>query len=139
MKKVFVVLAIICFMVSAAYAAVDSWKPANQLTVAWDAVTTHGDGSALPEEAVISYEIVLAGEDHSNPVVLWSGESLTATLTLTQFGRFVIGIKSVMKVAGVVVSESEYGWSDDLLTATSGTFGVLYYKAPAKIVGFQMQ
>jgi len=139
LMSLFLIMSVLLFC-STASAIVDSWMPANQVTIAWDAVTTLGDGSAITSGGTVEYEVVRASADKSDIQVLWSGPETQVQLTLVAYGRMIFGIKSLLIVDGQRVSESEYGWSDDPeVVGSAGTFGVLFYQAPAKVTGMTRQ
>ena len=112
-----------------------TWKVANQVTVAWDAVTTLTDGTSIPAGSTIQYQVYIRTDPTGNSVA--SGNPITALQCLVTFaaeGFYDIGIKAQRVVAGQVVSESVIAWSNDPLVAQGGNdFGVQYYLSPAGI------
>jgi len=134
--KIACLIILIIFFGSIGYADVVKWMPANQLTLAWNGVTTTGDGSSFPEGLSIEYEVVMAETDKTNPVVLWTGPETRATITLSEFGRFIFGVNTLLIDNGERVAESDFAWSDDPAVVEGDTFGALYYKPPAKVTGF---
>lgn len=121
------------------------WKTANQVTVAWDAVTVKQDGEAIPAEDIVEYTLYLSNAvtdpDKSNPVEIGSTRELQYTITLNTEGKYFAGIKSKRIVVNAdqteeVVGESEIVWSDDPAVAPN-PFGLRYYLPPASPSGLR--
>lgn len=112
-----------------------TWKVANQVTVAWDAVTTLTDGTLIPAGSTVQYQIYARVDPAGTAVA--SGSPLTVLQALVTFaveGFYDIGVKAQRLVGGQVVSESVISWSNDPLFAQGGNaFGVQYYLPPAGI------
>ena len=118
--------------------AIDQWLPMDQIKIAWDPVTTLGDGTAItPDLGTVEYEVVYAPESKENPKPIWNGDQTTATVSIPENGNWLIGIRTHLKVNGTVVSNSLYGWSDDpeIVSPEGGTFGILRYAPPKTITG----
>lgn len=112
------------------------WKTANQVTVAWDAVTTLNDGAPLPAGDSIQYQLYIRTDPSGTPVA--GGQPITSatqvTVTFMAEGAYDIGVKAQRMVAGAVVQEIEIAWSNDPAVVAGGqTFGGIYYKAPAGV------
>ena len=109
------------------------WKTANQITVAWDAITTLDDGSPLPTGTTMQYQLYTRTDPSGPPVA--NGNAVTATqatVTFTTEGQFDIGLKAQRMVNAQVVAESIIVWSNDPAVVQGGnTFGDIYFRAPA--------
>lgn len=121
--------------------AVDNWHTANQITVAWDAVTQLSDGSPVPPTSTINYKIYIRPDGAASPITeIASGTATQATITLVAEGKYVAGIKAVRIESGETISESAISWSDDpIVVSAAGTFGVIYFRAPKVPGGLRKQ
>uniref|UniRef100_A0A6M3IGW2 Uncharacterized protein n=1 Tax=viral metagenome TaxID=1070528 RepID=A0A6M3IGW2_9ZZZZ len=111
------------------------WRTANQVTVAWDAVTTLEDGTTIPAGSTVQYQVFIRVDPGGTPVAGATTNATQAVITLATEGRFHVGIKAQRLVSGQVVSESLIAWSSNVASAAGGnTWGVVYYLplAPAK-------
>ena len=128
-------VAILSLMAFSMESNATTWKVANQVTVAWDAVTTLTDGTPIPAGSTIQYQVYIRTDPTGNPLA--SGNPITATQALVTFaaeGFYDIGIKAQRVVSGQVISESTVAWSNDPLVAQGGNdFGVQYYLSPGEI------
>lgn len=134
MKKLIAFMAIgLILLASFTFADVSNWKTTNQLTVAWDAVTTLDDGTAIPANYSISYRIYTAlGNSSATPIPGAVTNSTQATVTFATEGKYVIGVKAIkLDSTSTEISESAISWSDDPLVVSGGTFGAVYYLAPS--------
>jgi hypothetical protein len=138
MKRITLACLILALIPMTATAEVISWHTANQVTVGWDAVTTNVDGE--PVTGTIEYAVFIAAQDKADPVQLWRGADTSTVLTLTVQGHFLLGIKSYLMVDGQQTAESDYGWTDDPeIVAGGNTFGLMFFKAPARVTGLNLQ
>ena len=134
--SLFVMLASFIFMAGDS-PAVD-WHTANQVTVAWDAVTVREDGSALPAGESIEYSVYvsdMASKDSTNAA--WRGSELQTTLTLQSEGEFLVGLQAHRIRDGTEVSRSVVVWSDDPVSTNDVPFGLRYFLAPAAAAGLR--
>ena len=129
MKKLVIVAFMILFIAVPAMAI--DWVPTKQFTAAWDEVTTTEEGGS------ISYEVVLGDEEKNILRSLWTGVATQAVVTIDETGKLLLGVKSLLTVAGEVVAESEIGWSDDPATTANKPWGVIRYIAPDKPINFR--
>ena len=108
-------------------AAAQTWKPTNQVTVGWDAVTS--------PTGTITYKIYSRPEAGGTPMLMTTVPATQATVTFTQEGRFYLGVSTVRTVGGVEVESSTISWSSDpSVTFQAQTFGVEYIiPAPAPV------
>lgn len=121
------------------------WHIANQVTVAWDAVTDRSDGTPLPTGDGIEYVVYTANEltdpDKQNigdPV--WTGTATEATLTMAVEGSFMVGVRAIRMVDGVNVGESDISWSDNpAAVSDEGEFGLRYWLPPGIPGGIKSQ
>ena len=136
LKKIILTLAILMLAVSAAH-AVDLRHSADQVTVAWDAVTTSTDGTAI--EGSVKYVVYTDSVNHNAQSAVWEGTDTQAAITFDKQGRYLVGVKALLVVDGAVEGESSISWSDDPLAVGAGTFGAVYFKNPNHPVNFVKQ
>jgi hypothetical protein len=112
-------------------ASAQTWKPTNQVTVAWDAVTV--------TSGTVSYNVYIRPEAGGTPILTNPKVSATqATVTFTTEGRYYLGVSSVRTVGGVDVESSTISWSSDpSVTFQAQTFGVQYLVPPPSPVGIR--
>lgn len=109
MKKLLLTLfLILCFAIPFAFAL--TFHNANQVTLAWNAVTTDVDGDPCPD---VTYTLLLANADtdpeKANPTIVAENiTDLTATITL-QKGRYFVGIQAVKDDLKSVIN-----WADEV-------------------------
>ncbi len=125
-------MAILVVLVRYQAAQAQTWYPANQKTVAWDAVTKLDDGTALPADSTVQYRIYVVAASNttkSNPTEVTVVTQPTVLITFTAEGKYFVGVKAERMVAGAKVSESTITWSDSASGTQGGTtFGVTFYK-----------
>lgn len=112
------------------------WRSTNQATVAWDAVTTLNDGSALPAGDYIAYRVYLANSvtdpEKSNPALLGETDQLQYTVTLNVEGKYYVGVQAVRYDAtDTEIETSIINWSDVNGDMTPNPFGLVHYLPPA--------
>lgn len=133
------ILAALCL--GAVVASAQTWHPANQVTLAWDAVTALHDGTPIPVTDIVRYQVYkrLLPSTVFEPI---EGE-ITLTqqaVTFTVEGGYYLGVKALRYVDGTLVSQSEIAWSDvPANCANNEAFGVRFYLAPALIRGLRLQ
>lgn len=108
---------------------------ANQITVAWDAVTV--------EEGTVEYDVYLANAitdpDKAAPVKIETTTGLTSLITLGVEGRYFVGVRSARIIDGERVAESEQiAWSDAAEFAPE-PFLVQFFAAPENVTGIRIQ
>jgi len=138
LRKWSMIAALIMTLVFAGSAFCVEWKTTNQATVAWDAVTTLDDGSAVPANNTVKYRVYLSNADSdpdkASPALL-TAEPITAleyTLTLNAEGRYLVGVQAVRyDENSTEVGTSTINWSDTNGEATPNPFGLLHYLPPA--------
>ena len=144
MKKWIVLFALLIMLVFATSAmAADSWKTANQITIAWDAVTTLGDGSALPAGNVIKYDVYFRLDGHTDAGTKATPVPISVTSSIVTFsteGKYRLGVATLRYDSlGALLATSETAWSDVAASCQGGaTFGVVFYLAPAKAGGLRV-
>ena len=133
-----VMLGLLGFMLVATLAWAQPWHTANQVTVAWDAVTTDENGQPLDmTEATVAYKLYLVNArtdpNKTNPVELAQVAETTYTLTLGTEGRYYFGVAAVRVTVdeGNVVGAASIAWSDDT-TLTDSPFGLRYFVPPGQ-------
>ena len=117
------------------------WHPANQVTLAWDAVTTLQDGTTIPAGNVVKYQAfkrllpATTGEAVGGEVV-----TLQQAVSFSVEGGYFLGVKALRYVDSVLVSQSEISWSDVAANCANGeAFGVTYWMAPSMVKGLRLQ
>jgi hypothetical protein len=116
------------------------WVTANQKTIAWDAVTTKTDGTAIPTTDTVEYIAYIANADSDpqkdNPAKVWQGPETQTVITLNVEGRFLVGIRAVRKIAdGTEVGESTIAWSDTPVATNNSEFGIRFFFGPNAVTG----
>lgn len=111
------------------------WRSTNQATVAWDAVTTLADGSALPAGHYVHYRIYLANAmtdpDKTVPAILGETAELQYTMTLNTEGKYYVGVQTVRyDETDAEITVSDINWSDVNGEYTPNPFGLVHYLAP---------
>lgn len=122
--------------------AQEVWYEQQQVTVAWDAVSTFQDGSSIPSGNVISYEVFIKDAQATNATEVQMGttQNTEYTVTLQTEGEFLLGVRAVRSDSnGNVLSKSTITWSSDSTVVTDQTFGVRYYQRPAACTGLRKQ
>ena len=141
MKKMLTVFAMVVMLAFASfsYGQVTNWRTANQVTFAWDPVTTvtdqNGNPQPIPSGEIISYSTYdfAPPVDRSQATLIHSGIVATQdTITFTIQGKYIIGVKGVLSDnTGAELSESAIVWSDDPKACLNGqTFGISFYFPP---------
>jgi hypothetical protein len=77
-------LAILSLMAFSMESKVTTWKVANQVTVARDAVTTLTDGTPIPAGSTIQYQVYIRTDPTGSPVA--AGSPTTALQSLVTLG-----------------------------------------------------
>jgi hypothetical protein len=122
------------------------WYPANQATMAWDAVTTTVDSNgveAAVDPSEISYEIFrtdAAAPDKENAESLGTTTELTFLITFTDGGKYMIGVRAIRTVPGFSETlPSAIAWSDDPVATSGNPFGVQFLSSPSAPTALRMQ
>jgi hypothetical protein len=126
--------ALLCFILFFALAGIShaqTWYPANQRTVAWDAVATDADGNPFPAGAVVLYQIYYKTPASSTPVYIGETNMTSVAISFPAQGSYFVGISAVQKEGALIVAESEISWSDNAAVCAGGqTFGIRFYVRP---------
>lgn len=126
-----------------AKAYAQTWHTTNQVTVAWDAVTTLEGGGAIPAGNTVEYATWLNDSildpGKTNPLLVSDNILiLSCIITFTAEGRYFLGVQAIRKLAdGTEVGRSTISWSDDP-AVTPDPFGVMYYVPPASPGGLRL-
>jgi hypothetical protein len=127
-----VLLAVLMVLAFAAMAEAQTVVTANQVTVAWDAVSPIEAGDVMSYE-VFRARLPLSG-DRQNPAAhekLGSTPSLQYTVTFNAEGRYIIGVRTVRNVNGTgTFTYSDINWSDDNGEGTPVPFVIEFYVRP---------
>jgi len=113
MKKIWIVVLVVLLAVfSFAMAQEIHW--ADQKTVTWDAPVTLIDGSPIPPEDVLAYNMYMRHEDGTE-VFIETTPTMPYTYTVPE-GVHHVGVSAVRYIGGAGAPfESEVLWSDFLL------------------------
>ena len=135
MKKLFLILAL-TFAIILPAAAID-WHTANQVTIAWDAYTTD-----IQPGDKITYKVYSKKLPNGEEISLGEFSELSATVTFTSEGRYIVGVSTVRGVdedgngafdpATEQTLESEINWSDTNGDYTPVPFGLRYFINPGQ-------
>lgn len=136
MKTKIIAILILGLWIFCGNAAAVDWKVTNQATIAWDAVITLGDGSALPAGNLIKYKVYLANAitdpNKQNPATLGETDQLEYLITLNAEGKFIPGVSAVRyDETGAAIDESAINWADVNGESTPNPFGLVHYIPPA--------
>lgn len=114
--------------------AVD-WTAANQVTIAWGAVTTLSAGEPIPEGDIINYEVFVVsetGNKEADRVSQGKTPDLQFTITFTEEGRFFVGVRALRLRDAALIGVSTFAWSDNPVFVKDGlTFGIVFFLGPA--------
>jgi len=134
MKKLILMVLAMVFVASISFSQV--WYPANQKTIAWDAVTTLDDGSPIPTGETIRYQIYIVKEGQSKDTAINLGNATNTQflVTLPNEGKWFVGIETErLDSAGVLINKSSVSWSDNTTYCQNGeTFGISFFRLPSQ-------
>lgn len=141
MKKL--LLALVFALLFVGVLTADIWYPANQRTIAWDAVTnmTDEDGNIIPIPSgdIVTYEVWI--KDFYSGVTESVGTTSDTQLiiTLPSEGRYYPGVCTLRLPQGETDTvSSTISWGDDPLVTQSGErIGIYYYFFPEGPVGLR--
>lgn len=129
MKKLFIILAILLIT---SFANAQTWYDVNQVTFAWDAVTTLSDGTPIPAGNTVKYQVYTKPNSVSTGTK--TGNEITATQLLISFtaeGSYFLGVESLRYSGTTLINKSaSIAWSDVASNCQGGVaFGVNYWKS----------
>jgi hypothetical protein len=139
--SLFLAMAMVGLMVSSVFS--QTWYPANQKTVGWDAVTQLDDGSPIPPDQSIRYQIYIAlstDTTKANKVNIGNSIMTQFVVTFPAEGKYFIGMEAErLDSTGAVISKSTtISWSDDPASCSDGTtFGVIFFRALKGVGGMK--
>lgn len=146
MKRIGLISAVFFILMIGVAAFALTWHTANQSTVAWDPVTTLGNGDPIPAGTHVEYVVYLANSvtdpNKQNPVEVWRGPETMATITLNREGSYFVGVRGirVQTDTSTDLNQSIIGWSDDPAVVANGeTFGINYFYPPSAATGLRPQ
>ena len=127
----------VTYMLYPATADAQTWKVANSFTIGWNPVTEKVDGSPIPADQSITYDLYLSNvttdPEKANPTKVTT-TPITATSQIVQLvveGKYFVGCQAILSAYGETVP-SDISWSDDPAVVEGGNpFGLLYI-VPAK-------
>jgi hypothetical protein len=135
MKKLFIILAIICLF--AAPVAAQTWQTANQVTIAWDPVAKIQPTDTIKYQVYMRQDLVSNGTAIGAPV-----ETAQAVVTFSTEGRYYLGVETLRFVSGETepVRSATKAWSNDAAACgPAGPFGVKYFVLPGAAKGLRLQ
>jgi hypothetical protein len=117
-----------------------TWVTANQVTVAWDAVTQTVEGLAIPASEMKYQVYIRTGTTGDGTAVDGIISETQLAITFTAEGRYYIGVRAIRYPAGEASGYGSYvSWSNDpLVCAVAGPFGVVYYAVPINPKGLRI-
>lgn len=135
MKKLSLIFLMI--FVSSNALALD-WHTANQKTVAWDPVMTMDNGKPIPEGNIVKYQTyvvdAIADHDKQNPIDAGIVDINEKIFTLSNEGKYYIGVQALRYVDDELVGQSIIVWSDNpVVCKNEQTFGLKFYFMPDNI------
>ena len=137
MRKIVLILAL---LIAAAWAVYpQNVVYTNSVVIAWDAVVFLEDGSPIPAEDAITYEVFrsLTG---GTAVSVGSTPNLAYTVTFDTEGEYEVGVRALRYVAAMDVTlESAINWSGTNGTSTPSPFVIVYAVPPAAPEGLGVQ
>jgi hypothetical protein len=136
MKKllIFCVLIVGLFIITPIVSA-QTWFPANQATVAWDAV------APLAADDVIKYQVYMRQDTTSEGIAV--GAEITETSLVVSFqdeGRYFLGVETIRYPVGEVtgIKSERKAWSNIVADCSvDGPFGIVYYVRPSTPSGLR--
>lgn len=142
MKRFLVVIGALLLIASFGTASAETWHRTNQATFAWDAVTTLQDGTTIPANDVVRYNVFM--KNKQTGVETQVSENILetqATITFSQEGFWYLGAQALryVSVDGMVPDTetpytSEISWSSDPLVCFEGVaFGIRFHVPPGQI------
>ena len=139
MKKLiyFLILLTISVFSLVGVAGAIEWHTANQITVAWDAVTT------VTAPDVLKYGVWTKMLPNSDAVSLSEQDTTAVTITFEAEGKYIIGVSTIRYVNQGTPEEqrleSEINWSDENGENTPNPFAASYYITPANPKNLRVQ
>jgi hypothetical protein len=127
MKKLILGLVIIFLGISMNISYAQTWYPANQVTVAWDASTK------IAPTDVVKYQLYMrTGTTGDGTAVGVETEAVQALVTFSTEGRYYLGVKAIRYPAGetIGIPSLTTSWSNVAADTNNAPFGVIYYAAP---------
>lgn len=141
MKKL--ILIILTFILLTSLSFSQTWYPANQKTIAWDAVTELDDGSPIPSDDKVKYQIYIVQENSakSTAIILGTTEETQFLVTIPHEGKWFVGVKAQrFDSNGNLISESEISWSDNSVYCQNNeTFGISFFRVPKQPEGLRAE
>ena len=139
MKQFFIIIVALIFWSGLAYG--QTWHTANQVTVAWDAVTELTNGTPVPTGDIVKYKVWLKNAvTGGDPVELGEITELEYTITLNIEGKYFVGVSAGRYSSeNVFLNESIICWSDVAECIAEGTFGVQYYLPLADVFNMRIK
>lgn len=111
-----------------------TWYPTNQITLAWDPVTTLDGGDPIPAGMTIQYRVYIAPVLDGGGIGTPEQKVVTNTtqqvpITFTVQGKYWVGVMSALMEGQVEVATSTINWSNDPANCQGNVaFGVIYLK-----------
>jgi hypothetical protein len=131
MKKL--ILIVLGLLLIGSFSFAQTWYPANQKMVAWDAVTTLDDGSPIPAGETVRYQVYILkeGEPETNKISVGSTTESQFLVTLSNEGKWFIGIESERMQGESIISKSSISWSSNTVVCQNGeSFGITFFRMP---------
>jgi hypothetical protein len=141
MKRLVINLVLAIVLMVPVFALAEEWVTANQVTVAWDAVTV--------PDGTVSYFVyvkntgtgnLLGTIDTVNGKALLETTNLQAAIAFTEEGKYHIGV-ATKRIPNGQTEElvSIVNWSNVNGESTPNPFGVSYFVIPASPINLRIQ
>jgi hypothetical protein len=121
MKKRFFYIAFVLLLFMLSMSIAQEIQYTNQITIAWDPMTSLADGSPIPAKDVIIYEIFKGDQ------LIGETSELQYTVTFDQEGEYRVGVRTKRQVASTGdIVYSEINYSDQNGDSTPNPFVVRF-------------
>jgi hypothetical protein len=134
MKKLFMVLVMVMLMAGISNA--QTWYPANQVTLAWDAVP-----KVQTTDQANKYQVYSRNDTVSAGSKI--GGEITATQLLISFtveGQYYLGVEAIRYPVGATVGipSATKAWSNVAADTNNNPFGVSFFTLPGKAINLRL-
>jgi len=120
------------FLVTGAQA--QTWHNVNQVTCAWDVVTTDIDGDPLPIDGTLHYRLFLANADtdptKTNPSQVADTTDLQTTITIGTKGRYYVGVQAIWIYTDLSELASGINWADEIADQETVSIWAIRHQMP---------
>lgn len=135
------IIALLAFVLPGPVIA-QSFVTANQVTVAWDAVTQLSNGDPLPATDSMEYSVYTTDAivpDKTEGAAVWRGPELQTVITFTIEGMYWVGVRAHRIRDGTELNQSTVAWSDNPVSTNDSPWGVQFWLPPGIVQGLRPQ